>query len=323
MKIFVKRDFKIIGDYFGESELDRFVFSVPNDDGSITIMTFYPHEKKVLSECQIEISNDLFEFFQTGKYKEIEILDEKGEVNPDIDRNISDHFNAETGVLYSNLKSTDKLIDYIKNWLSHPQIEDSEPTPLLCSIDGERWWQMETSRVITAIDRIIFSNFTENNLKMIQKCLDNKIEPPIALEFLYKAMNERDSRHKWIYATIAAELAIKEFLIIKNPELEVLLNELPSPPLDKLYGKILKEYGGIEPYIKIKDIQYGVRIRNQLVHRPQDIILDSQDTYIYVRLIEATIFQLLSILYPDIAPIVADHYPPLLGYPELERPLKI
>ena len=143
------------------------------------------------------------------------------------------------------------------------------------------------------------------------------------MEFLQKAINDSDSRHKWIYATIATELAIKEFLMKKNPILEVLLNEVPSPPLDKLYGKILKEYCGIEPYMKIKDIQYGVKIRNLVVHRPRDIDLDAQDTYIYVRLIEATIFQFLSNLYPEIAPIVSDHYPPVMKYIELEQSSRI
>ncbi len=323
MKFFVKRDFKIIGDYYGKSELDKFDFSIPNKDGSITYMTFFPSQKKVVSQCQIDIPNDLFDFFQTGKYKKIDILDDKGKIKTDID-NISHNFNEDVRILQSNLiEATEKLIDNIKNWLSHPQIEEIKSDVLFCSPDGEGWWELGTMGILTAIDRVIYSNFTENNLKMIQKCLDNKIEPPIALDFLYKAMNENDSRHKWIYATIAAELAIKEFLIIKNPKLEVLINELPSPPLDKLYGKILKEYGGFEPYMKIKDIQYGVKVRNQLIHRPQEIILDSQDTFIYVRLIEATIFQLFSILYPDIAPIVADHYPPLSGYTELERTLKI
>ncbi len=54
-------------------------------------------------------------------------------------------------------------------------------------------------------------------------------EPLIAMTHLHRAVNEPLPRHKWIDATIAAELAVKEFLIRKCPELRSLLERLPSP----------------------------------------------------------------------------------------------
>jgi len=46
-----------------------------------------------------------------------------------------------------------------------------------------------------------------------------------------------------------------------------------------------------------------------------------QNPFIYLRLIEATIYQLMLQLYPKIAPIVKDFYPPEMGYSELEKEL--
>jgi hypothetical protein len=58
-----------------------------------------------------------------------------------------------------------------------------------------------------------------------------------AFRHLHRAENERDDpRHAWIDATIAAELAIKEFFILYKPELAPFVLEVPSPPLSKLYG---------------------------------------------------------------------------------------
>jgi len=68
--------------------------------------------------------------------------------------------------------------------------------------------------------------FTENSDK-IQHCIDSGFEPFIALDFLYKAKIEENTKFKWIYATIAAELAIKEFIIRKEPMYEILLYTAP------------------------------------------------------------------------------------------------
>ena len=89
------------------------------------------------------------------------------------------------------------------------------------------------------------------------------------MRHLHRAKSENIAHHKWIDATIAAELAIKDVLSKANPDLELLLMEMPSPPLVKLYGVILEKHlGEKSPYLK--RIKNGVEIRNRLVHKPYD-----------------------------------------------------
>lgn len=113
-----------------------------------------------------------------------------------------------------------------------------------------------------------------------------------------KQLRENIAHYKWIDATIAAELAVKEVLATVNPELETLLMEMPSPPLAKLYGTILERYlGEKSPYLK--QIQKGVEIRNRLVHRHDAEAIDDQEASDYVQSIEGAIFHLLSLAHPN------------------------
>jgi len=114
-----------------------------------------------------------------------------------------------------------------------------------------------------------------------------------------RARNDSNPRYMWIEATIAAELAIKEFLIRQRPELETLLLEVPSPPIYKMYGAILKAYGGKTLPNKIyKQLSAGAEIRNKLLHRPHDEPIDHQKALDYVSAVAGAIQHLLSILYP-------------------------
>lgn len=87
-----------------------------------------------------------------------------------------------------------------------------------------------------------------------------------------------------IYAAYAAELAIKEFLIeytkkkytkkddngdspLVDSPVESLLLELPSPPLQTLYGEVLKSYTG-KGSPKYNEMGALNRERNSLMHKP-------------------------------------------------------
>jgi hypothetical protein len=119
-------------------------------------------------------------------------------------------------------------------------------------------------------------------------------------------MNEERSSFKWIDATIAAELAIKEFLIRKYPDIETLLLEVPSPPLQKLYGSVLESLTGQRSPV-LKEISNGVEIRNKLVHRPTEIPIEAKEARDYVQAIETAIFHLIYLLNPN-DPIVNYQY---------------
>lgn len=138
----------------------------------------------------------------------------------------------------------------------------------------------------------------ENTICAVQSSLSNGIEPLIAMRHIHRAKLEKMPHHKWVDATIAAELAIKEVLVRACPNIGTLLLEMPSPPLNKLYGAILEEYlGERSPFLA--EIRNGVEVRNKLVHKPVHEYIDDQKAIDYVNKIEAAIFHLLSLLYPN------------------------
>lgn len=138
----------------------------------------------------------------------------------------------------------------------------------------------------------------QDSYEKIAASLNSGIKPLLAMRHLHRARAEQSAHHKWLDATIAAELAIKEALSRANPDIEALLLELPSPPIAKLYGKIMEQYlGEKSPYRK--SLIKGAEIRNSLIHRHDDQGLDDQKAVNYVIEVEKAIFHLLTLLYPD------------------------
>ena len=131
----------------------------------------------------------------------------------------------------------------------------------------------------------------------IQRYLLTDFQPFFALRHLHKAINEFNPRYKWIDATIAAELAIKEFLIRLRPEIETLLLEMPSPPIDKLYGSVLKSFTG-QSSPKLRELRDGMVMRNKLLHRPTETTVTSEEANAYVADVESAIYHLMTLLYP-------------------------
>ncbi|HEX5783545.1 MAG TPA: hypothetical protein VFY35_02350 [Burkholderiaceae bacterium] len=135
-------------------------------------------------------------------------------------------------------------------------------------------------------------------VEMLQKCLDNGWTPLLAMRHLYRAIQEPTPRFKWIDATIAAELAVKEALQRKHPDIRPLLIHMPSPPLHKLYGELLEHYlGERSPYLKT--INEGVKRRNELVHQPTDTQVTREEADKYVDQIMKAIHHLYGLIYPD------------------------
>lgn len=203
--------------------------------------------------------------------------------------------------------STRQVISLIKYYLRHTSISE-----YLFAVKGNYWGEtiecqyQFPMQLSFSVSNQSYEPLNENSIKNIQFAIDRKIEPLLAMRHLQRAKIERHPHYKWIDATIAAELAIKEVLIKAKPELEILLMEIPSPPLYKLYKGILKEYLGVEsPYHKT--IREGVDMRNALVHKPNNSELDSQKANDYVATIEAAIFHLLSLIYPDI-PLIKEGF---------------
>ncbi|TYA08487.1 hypothetical protein [Vibrio cholerae] len=194
---------------------------------------------------------------------------------------------------------TRQVLSMLKYHLNHYDIEEQ-----LFSIKSELWGVNEKelhelpSQYCVSVSSSSICPLREDIGQSIQSAVDNKVEPLLAMRHLHRAKTEFSPHHKWIDATIAAELAIKEALSKARPELEPLLLDLPSPPLSKLYGKIMAEYfGESSPYKN--QIDTGVQIRNKLVHRHDSPSIDTQKANDYVKDVERAIFHLLTLLYPD------------------------
>ena len=172
------------------------------------------------------------------------------------------------------------------------------------SVKAEDWVDVTGDRraipntLSVSIDNLSTFPLDETSQAAIQAALTARTRPLLAMRHLHRAKSESAPHHKWIDATIAAELAVKEVLCRANPGLEPLLVELPSPPLSKLYGSLLKRYlGETSPFRNA--LIAGQEKRNALIHRPALLPIDLQSAINYVNDVEGAIFHLLSLLYPN------------------------
>lgn len=206
---------------------------------------------------------------------------------------------AITSILQIASRYTVRILSLIKYHLDHYELAEQP-----FSIKSQKWgltpYEMLHIPLQTSI--AVSTNYVtplnEENYEKIQASLIARIEPLLAMRYLHRARHENRPHYKWIDATIAAELAIKEVLSRSKPEIEILLLELPSPPISKLYGTIMEKYLGQQsPYRKA--LIKGAEVRNALIHRHDDKSVNSQDAIDYVREVERAIFHLLTLLYPE------------------------
>jgi hypothetical protein len=239
----------------------------------------------IQSSREAEVSDELFEALNNGAKTELAL---------------PKSVQSEYGQLFDTITdASNRVARLLKYGLDFADLLESPFTEVTqrWSIDGLNWKSITRTIHLVGVwdpDRIVLDDETANQ---IQDYIDTDYEPFFSLVHLHRAKNDPDPRYKWIYATIAAELAIKEFLIAKFPELEVLLLELPSPPLTTLYGKILKSYTGQKGNMTV--MEEGIKTRNKLLHRPKAEIVSLEKAKKYVRDVEVSIFQLMHMLYPN------------------------
>jgi hypothetical protein len=135
----------------------------------------------------------------------------------------------------------------------------------------------------------------------------------LATAYLREAKQKRGTRFRWVAATTAAELAVKEVLVRLEPKLESVLLTIQSPPLRELYGPALHAFGGeVSPFVS--QLHKGTETRNKLIHRFKGSPTPSfSDTDEYVRIVQKAIRHLLQVLYrrpPDSSDIILTLPPP-------------
>lgn len=142
----------------------------------------------------------------------------------------------------------------------------------------------------------IMYTLPDNLLSWFPGLVARGITPFFAFTHLHKAFAEVDTRQQWINATVSAELGIKEFLIQYDAHTQSLITYMPSPPLDILYDKVLKDYTSeSSPYAK--ELSKGATLRNKLIHRSTEPSPEKKKTLIYVHKVQAAIFHLYTLLY--------------------------
>ena len=162
------------------------------------------------------------------------------------------------------------------------------------SNDDTDWKRLPLHGGSIAVSMHMLGRLDSRLLKTVQAALDNDEMPLLAYEHLYQAERSQGLRFKWIEATTAAELAVKEILIKIAPDLRPLLEQLPSPPIRKLYGTILEAYSGQRsPHLNA--LADGAERRNKLIHQPEDIRLDHQEVLDYLSTVTSAIRHLLEL----------------------------
>lgn len=197
----------------------------------------------------------------------------------------------------------ERLLFVIKFYLDEELVSETQlrrPFGWEWSVAGKDWRYGPARIEVGGVDVVTVPGYQGNLTSRVEAAVSGANLPLLihAMRHLHRAKLERDPRFRWIDATIAAELGIKEFLSTYKPELESLLLQVPSPPLNKLYGAVLENYAG-ERSPKLKAIREGVELRNVLVHRPGEQQVGSKEANAYVKNIESALLHLLTLLYPD------------------------
>jgi hypothetical protein len=196
-------------------------------------------------------------------------------------------------------QSVRNLLALVKYHLRHFDIHEG-----FYAVTSESWsctpgeWRNIPATFSISHDDLSNRPLDDKTHAAVQTALTPNVLPLVAMRHLHRAKHESTPHHKWIDATIAAELAVKEILCRAHPAMESMLIEMPSPPFSKMYGSLLKHYLGEESPFRKKLIA-GQERRNALVHRPGALEIDQQEANDYVADVEGAIFHMLSLIYPD------------------------
>lgn len=297
MHIYLKGCYTVLGKIECKDKGKRFSFVVAvKDEPSVTVH-ITPDDGTIESFHETEISNEMISFLR-------EYMDDN---NKKLPQNLRTELSKATSTLS---QSTRRVLTQIKYGLNQKDLDEQlySVRGVYWSLDNNNWERLPMlTSVVGSVDVFLF--LTDETAHAIQEHLKLKApEPFLALRHLHRARREGNPRHKWIDATIAAELGIKEFLLRKKPELKALLLEVPSPPLNKLYGSILEKYADESSPWKNK-IGKGAEVRNDLLHIPYYKTIDPWKANEYVNDVQSAIYHLLALLYPEDPLVDAFHKP--------------
>lgn len=237
-------------------------------------------ETYALAEAKIEISHELYTWLQSCG---ISVKSYPGEL---------------ANILATLDASARRVVEAIKFFLLRPDILDNAIGMVANFVWSENCGEQRPIPIPGEMTMNVLVVAGGGDHAAMQIGFDEGYRPLIGMRHLFRAMQEDEPRFRWIDTTIALELAIKEALIRKCPEIETLILEMPSPPLDKMYGSIMEKYlGEKSPYVKT--IQEGVKIRNKLLHRPDGAHISTEDAAKYLHTSHKAINHVFRRIYPE------------------------
>ena len=280
-EIWIRSTHQIVGALRTEPNDGPFVFRFSTADLTECEVTIDASGEQITSKARIVISN--------GLLKELE---NKTQLI-DLPQSLEDEIIQKKSYL---ITASERVLRLLQQELRDPTLL---PTNELAegrsqwSYDGETW-QPISRKVYATISAYQLGTLDKRWQKIVQKWLEDGEEPLLAMQHLYEAHKSDGLRFKWVEATIAAELAIKEMLIRMEPKLETLLTEVPSPPLKKLYGSVLEAVTG-EKSPHRNELDKGAERRNKIVHQPKAEHLDTQEVFDYVSMVGEAISHLVEL----------------------------
>jgi|GEM_PF-2252733 len=257
----------------------------------------YPHSNKTIQIDNITVShnNEDYAFLLE---QTLELTEEQIDQLKDKEK-----LYEEGSVAYNVVEPMNKVIQqvlgYIKYYSFIPELDENLVAQGITqwSLDKEIWNDIPMRYPHKWVGTNPIYTLHESFIDWIPEFIRTDTIPFFAYIHLHKAFSKTDTRDQWINATIAAELAFKEFLGVFKPEVMPLLVNLASPPLPKMYKNILKEYTGEESPV-YKSLSNGAEIRNALVHKPKMSPPSRRETEKYLLEVNLAIMHLQCLCYP-------------------------
>lgn len=287
MEIHFKKNYTVHGEIDKEGTENHFSFVINLKEYKDVELNFNLDlkEKELTVKCDVEISSEL-----------LEVLSNQDEIL----RDDYEELNVLSDMMHENAQKFMRYLKYSLNQYTMEEALISLPVTFQFSMNNNDWLPITMGGRLHVDTNFGVCKLNSAALKEIKSYFHNNYEPLLAMKHIHRAKKEVIPRYKWIETTIALELAIKEVLIRKSPDAKILLLELPSPPLQKLYNQIFTHYFKEEiPKEKRNIVIKGAEIRNKLVHSPQEITIKREDAIAYVYNAEELIFYILKILYPE------------------------
>ncbi len=265
------------GSIIVDQSLENYTFVVSKGDQSVRLRLLQDG-KTIEAESVVDSFEPyILQILRTSDYDKLN--DGEKKQLSDITRAIREAVRQFAGLLKQELHRYDVSDELIGN--AHHE----------WSLDGNQWLRVPSGLSVQGWTTSL-GNLDATTAKSLQELLSGNEEILVATSYLHQARNSHNRRYQWIYATMAAELAIKEILVRVEPKLQVILQELPSPPLHKLYGDVLESVAGVRSN-SLSTLQGGARRRNQLVHNPNSPTPPLKEVDEYICFIEDRVKWLL------------------------------